>query len=213
MRKIIALVLALVLTLSMATLASATPFDNRTGKNPGVNPDADPAKWTDTGKVKMNVEAKINPVYYVTVEWKDMTFTYSFGDREWNPEIHQYENDGEGWKQEGDITVNNGVATLADAVEVTNHSNESVKITFENNKAADYRGDVAVAVTATEAAYLENADAVDYNTETAVGACQCKSVSTDVTVSGTPDPALIGNDAPIVIADVVVTIAVDDRQY
>ena len=196
MKKFLSLALVLVLVLSMAVTASATTntFDNRPGKTPGQNPDVAPDSWKDSQDVKITVSATVEPVYYVTVDWVDMTFTYTIGDREWAPESHKYNNNSAGWDK----------TEIANAVKVTNHSNAAVAIGFS----AEPILDTGVAVTATAAGNttLGAADKIDGNKDTTIGACKCEHVEATVGISGNPSDTYI-NSTNLTIAKVNVTIS------
>lgn len=190
MKKFLSLALVLVLVLSMAVTASATTttFDNRVAGTAAEPP------YSDSADVTITVSATVEPVYYITVDWEPLAFAYTFGDREWKPESHEYANNGAGWDK----------TEIANAVEVTNHSNANVSVTFAQVKDSAYTGNVAVAVTNTNANLLTRADEIADSAGKGLASCDCMSAFTGVTVSGTPDPDLIGSST--VVAQVNVTI-------
>lgn len=109
MKKVFALILTLALAFSLSVFAYAAPI---TGTGSG-----------DVGEVKVNVipgSSNTPTVYYVTVDWDSLTFTYTRGSttRNWDPEKHDYSDAGGGgsWdKTSSDITV-------------TNHSNTAIGV-------------------------------------------------------------------------------------
>ena len=65
----------------------------------------------------------------VDVTWEDMTFTYTDGDKTWNPDTHEYDTTEGSWGEE-----------LTDAIRsisVTNHSNAQIKALYS------FKSDVA----------------------------------------------------------------------
>ena len=123
MKKILSLVLALVMVLSMAVVASAETYE---GNVTFENLPADTGKdWKSTnqstGEVKVEITPETpDPVYYVTVEWGDLTFEYSFetGNEVWNPMTHSFtEGSATGW-----------VGSKSANVEVKNHSSVAVQV-------------------------------------------------------------------------------------
>ena len=78
MKKIIAIVLAMVLVLSLSVTAFAADLNTNGGGNVTVNY----AKGRDDGII-----------YKVDVTWGSMEFTYTSAAKgTWNPETHEYEN-------------------------------------------------------------------------------------------------------------------------
>ena len=103
MRKIISLTLALMLILSMSTIAFA-------------------AEQSDSHDVTARYEKTENEeaIYNVDIAWGELTFTYSeHTEKTWNPDTHTYDEDVTGgWdKTEASVTV-------------TNHSNVEVTVTM-----------------------------------------------------------------------------------
>ena len=109
MRKTIAMILALIMVLSMSTVAFAA---ETLGQNDSQNIDVT-AKYSDSVTTPV--------VYSVDLTWDSMTFTYSeAGTMDWDPETHTYtENITAGWDE-----------TSAD-ITVTNHSNVDVDVVFD----------------------------------------------------------------------------------
>lgn len=207
MKKLLSLVLVLVMALSLATAASATVYGNVGIVDTADNYFDGNAK-SITGDVKIDVTATINPVYYVTVDWKEMVFAYTFGNRQWNPVNHTYVNNNEGWQKpsNGDLDASKN-PYIENAVTVTNHSNESVTVAFAAPTAAT--NGVTTSVTANGDTTLTRADEITYNENKTIGECLCKRVSAKVGVSGTPDTSLIDLDNskdPTVVAQITVTI-------
>lgn len=129
MKKIISLILAAVLVLSMAMIASATTYDS--------DPTGSEVQWQDSNTesqtAKILVTGDRNPVYNVEVTWTSLEFTYSYGDDLlWNPATHEYDNQQVGW------------GTRSATVTVVNHSNAQVKCTVS---ATDLNGRDAYSVT------------------------------------------------------------------
>ena len=101
MRKIVSLVLALVVMLSLA----ATAFAVGNGESASVPVKASYIGGADAGKV-----------YSVDIAWSGMRFTYTDADTVWNPQTHIYDPVSEPYWSEGTITV-------------TNHSNDAITAT------------------------------------------------------------------------------------
>jgi len=84
-----------------------------------------------------NVTAKysrgvVTDVYSVEIEWGSMSFEYTDDALVWNPEKHEYEEQGNAsWRP-----ATNG----ADKVTVKNHSNKPVSVAFSYESASEYSG-------------------------------------------------------------------------
>ena len=92
-------------------------------------------------------------VYSVDIKWGSMEFTYTTASQgTWNPQTHQYD---------GATTAGWSYADGANEVEVTNHSNRDVTVTFSYEKAAGYdsiTGEFDVAAKTLEAGEVGNVD-------------------------------------------------------
>lgn len=58
----------------------------------------------------------------VDVTWEDMTFTYTDGDKTWNPDTHEYDTTKGSWGK--------SAPEIERAIFVTNHSNAQIKTTY-----------------------------------------------------------------------------------
>ena len=65
----------------------------------------------------------------VDVTWEDMTFTYTDGDKTWNPDTHEYDTTEGSWGKE--------VTDAVRSITVTNHSNAQIKALYS------FKSDVA----------------------------------------------------------------------
>lgn len=113
MKKIIAIALALVMTLALSVTCFAALPDDK------------------TADVKATYTAGGNAgdiVYSVDVTFGDMEFTYTDKANKWNPETHAYD------IPTGDASW----ASTTNTIEVTNHSNAAVNVTFEYAAKAGY---------------------------------------------------------------------------
>lgn len=107
MKKILSLVLALVMIMSLATTAFAATVESGTAEVKGTYVD--------------NSETDTTVVYKVDIEWEGLSFTYTEGGSYgWNTDTHQYDvlDSDAGWSGQGTITV-------------TNHSNAAVTASFK----------------------------------------------------------------------------------
>lgn len=125
MKKLLAVILALALALSMGTAALAAEPDTIESATPDTN----------TAKQDVNVivqTSAIEEVYSVDIEWGTLDFTYSFGDgAEWDPDTHTISGGTTpGWKND---SAN---------IKVTNHSNVpvSIKAKFGSADTAELNG-------------------------------------------------------------------------
>lgn len=162
MKKLIALLMALTLVISMSVTVLADTYE---GSGTPL-----------TGDVTVIIHHDSIPadVYYVVVDWNSLSFTYSFGDRPvWNPEEHVYETKGEGdWdKTNANITV-------------TNHSNVAVSATakFANDSTEATVNNVTA--TLSNASFTLNAAAADSNPASA----DSKAIA--LTITGEPDAGI-----------------------
>lgn len=153
MKKLVSILLALVLALGLTLSAFAALPANDVNEGTGIG--------TKTGEVKITVNDGVDTtVYYVTVEWSNLEFTYQKeGSGTWNPESHTYSDaTSDGWVvstaegvNDAVSGVNNDIITRTDAITVTNHSNADVKVD------ATFGTTTSSAVTAT----LSNQDATE----------------------------------------------------
>lgn len=120
-KRFAAAVLALVMALSLTTMAFATEPTTKeeTLTNPGNKEIAVEGLYEGSG-IAANV-------YSVKIEWGAMLFTYkTSGNKTWDPESHTYDVDqsADHWEAVGNT------------VTVTNHSNVPVNVAFSFTKAA-----------------------------------------------------------------------------
>lgn len=64
-------------------------------------------------------------VYRYDITWDDMTFTYTDGDKEWNPDTHKYDSTEGKWSAD------------TKTITVTNHSNAEIAVEPEFSSAVD----------------------------------------------------------------------------
>lgn len=143
MKKVFALILALVMVFAMSSVAFATTIESGTSGNPNGADD-----WAPYKDVKVNI-SNASIIYNVDIEWESMTFTYNKTAGTWNPVSHTYDGNP-GW-QDDDATIT-----------VTNHSNAAVTAT------ATFAGDATVVTkfgvtaTITGSKRIETADQDSY---------------------------------------------------
>ena len=165
MKKIFALVLALVLTAALAVTcfaATVTSVPN-SSNTASVKATYAPGSTSDT-------------IYSVDVSFGDMAFTYNDAVQgTWNPETHGYT---------GAVAANWTCAENANKITVTNHSNAAVDVDVTYAKAAGFEG---ITGTITNDSYTL-VSAVDKATDDA----ELTEVST-LTLSGALDAGTAAN--------------------
>lgn len=127
MKKLGALLMALVMVLSLSVTAFAADPADKTGMD--LSDEKKTASHDVLGKVVGDdTTAK---KYSVDVTWGSMVFTYDIGSNAatWNPETHVYDATSTG-------TSLWSCAADADKVTVTNHSNAAVNVAFAFSGAA-----------------------------------------------------------------------------
>lgn len=117
MKKILSLILALALVMSLSVTAFAAEDKN--------NSEGEAAKIEISAIYKEGTAA--DEVVSVDISWGAMTFTYTDGaDGKWDPATHTYGAKG------------NGTWSASDnAITVTNHSNTGIKASFTYTKAVE----------------------------------------------------------------------------
>lgn len=116
MKKIIALALSLIMVLSLSVSAFAAEVEAAGG--------------TDKSDVKATyAEGSVAAdTYSVVIAWENFAFTYTAGQKTWNPDDHSLTDGASGsWSAAGVITVKN-------------HSNVKITATAAYVKEADYNG-------------------------------------------------------------------------
>ena len=103
MKKVLAMFLALVLVLSMSTVALASS---------GVTGD------TEQNIVVTVTEGEVNHIRSINIEWDSLVFTYTKGDKTWNPGQQKYDEAAGTWGN------NRNTATVT----VTNKSDEAITV-------------------------------------------------------------------------------------
>lgn len=130
MKRIFVLVLALTLMFSLSLAVHAASITG-TGSS-------------DVAEVKVAVTGAgtMPTVYYVTLEWESLTFTYNLaeGSSVWDPENHNYSSGGSGTADWVDNDAN---------ITVTNHSNTKigVEMSFEGGGTTKTVNNVAATLT------------------------------------------------------------------
>lgn len=160
MKKIISIVLAFAMIAAFSVTAFAANVQN--------------VPASETGDVEVKIDAtsvdSIETVYYVDIEWEALEFTYTFDGTEkntWDPETHTY-------TEANDGNANWDKTSIADAITVTNHSNEAISVAATDSVTLN-------GVTATTTADFDLPSAVGY----AVDAAEITNTF-DVSVAGVP---------------------------
>ena len=167
MKKLFALILAVLMIASLSVIGFAAEVDGGTTGDVNVN-------VTDKNGNQLKDE-DVTDIYYIVVSWNKLNFTFvteqSIGDLKWDAENHKYANLVGQWK---DADNDGSVITI------TNHSNATVNISaaFANDSKTS---DVNLGVTAA----LTNGDKT---LQSAVGTTVANAPYTTYTVSvnGTP---------------------------
>lgn len=124
MRKFLALLLAVMLIASMSVTAFAED---------GSTNVTEPTEGVEAGTVTVNTgreEGTITKVYYVTVEWKTLDFTFTFTNSDnikWDYTSHTYK-DYSNPEAPADLSGSWGSKKIEEAITVENHSNTAVTI-------------------------------------------------------------------------------------
>lgn len=178
MKKIFALVLAVMMIATMSTTAFAAETVTNDGGNATIS-------VSGTYSAGGAAATKIS----VVVSWDAMTFTYTEGSAgTWNPNTHSYEG-----------TTNGGWSTETATITVTNHSNAAITATCSFEATATgvvgkFDGET------TKTLNVESADADAYRTAVE-GVYPAPSASTEFGISGA---AITENAA---LGTITVTIA------
>lgn len=183
MKKFFALTLALVMFMSMATMAAAEVItDNGTGLT-NLNDYA-------TKNVEVTVSTA-STVFYVVVTWEDLSFEYI---STWNPQTHTYD---KSWGDDDNTEV----------IYVENHSNADVQCTFSAGLDEDDGFDVTFNNTTVT---LNSADNDQYRSGDADSDGYCDGDKQSVTMTVAVDN---NEPAPAVGSHTVGTITVTITPY
>ena len=125
MKKFACLVLALAMVFSLGISAGA------------VTDTIKAVPGSSTGDVSVTISGSEAVVYYVDVEWKDLTFTYD-GTKTWDPATHTYTKEPE-WT----------TTAIESAIVVKNHSNAAVTVSVAKTVYDDTNRGVEFFVTPT----------------------------------------------------------------
>ena len=160
MKKLLSLILALALVMSMGITAFAAE-----GDQDGVQTGSYSADVTGSVTTGGNGEA----VYSVDIKWSGLSFTYNGGSKVWDAENQKYNitsTDAEGWEE------SNGKIT------VTNHSNAAITATPTWNADDDYK-DVTMAF-----AYSNGTDTLE------LASAETNNAAVEGTITVTPGGTL-----------------------
>lgn len=146
MKKMLAMILALAMVLSMSVFAFAAEEEET------VAGGSDFATGSANEAVKVEVTGG-SKVYHVVVVWGNLTFTYNKGT--WQPESHTY--DGIGFATEGTTKL----MTTSKIITVYNHSNAQVNYVaaFDGESA---KPGVEATLSGNTTATLANAEGTSY---------------------------------------------------
>ena len=118
MKKLLSLILAFTLVMSMGITAFAAEDEDKSGVGAGsYNAEVTGNYVAGSGDI----------VYSVDIQWSGLSFTYDAGGKEWNPSIHDY-----------NITEGTGWAESNAQITVTNHSNVPIIAEPTWNAASGY---------------------------------------------------------------------------
>lgn len=216
MKKLLALILAVMMiaTLSITAFADSTINDGYVDADGNTKEGNWPTdgNGTSTGAVNVQIGDQTTQalIYYVEVSWKTMTFTFVFNDgANWNPETHSYNSANGAWQADAEngITTeiatndngNKASATMAEAITVKNHSNDTISIAVSHEYDGDFGTTSGVEITVSlNAAYT--AESVGSAEGTPVN--NPPKVAYDVKVSGAPNA-----DTAFKLGTITVTIS------
>ena len=176
MKKVFALILTLVMMCSLSLSVSAA--------NVGVGS-------SEVAEVKVAVVdggSTTPTVYYITVTWDSLTFTYTEAEevRDWNPEEHKYDTkqeDGSWDKTAADITV-------------TNHSNTDIGVAMNFDGSGTSK--TVSGVTAT----LSNHT---FDLDTAEDIAEFANADKDVTTVSVSNKPSVGEGFTVGMINIVIT--------
>lgn len=226
LKKMVAVATAMVLTLSMSTVAFAadqkvdreahdtsasTTFDSRTAEKYNEennvykfdNATESPKSSTDTANVKVTVVDNCTKIYNVTVEWQELSFTYTFNTNSvWSPEDHKYTS-----SSESEV----GSWSAGKTVTITNHSNAWLTTTVVPTAAAE-----GMNYGVTIASPLKTGDGYEKNDANLTDASECAYGVTgnadkaiyEISVSGVPSKSDLDGH---VVGTVKVTISKTEK--
>lgn len=174
MKKMFALVLAIMLVMAMGVNAMAADVTQNGGSSTGnVTVDITNGSVTDSTSTK---------VYHVVVAWVELKFEYEFTgydhlEKKWDPASHSYVIHGEDAQGNFGVASGQWIGNTSKTVTVTNHSNNGVTVspTFDGAKTVTNEG---ITATLSGDFPLANGETTDYN--------NAPSASFTVSVDGVP---------------------------
>ena len=170
MKKLLAILLAVVMTCTLVFSVSAADSETKAEQN-------------GSHEVKVTVNNQTETVYNVDIQWTGLSFTYNYDKGDWQSDSHTYANESGAWVGAG----SDGKVT--ETINVINHSNAPVTVT--GAYAANGSTGVTVEVTVANGS-LPTAEGVD------LGDLSSLTATVTVTVSGEPtdktaNNAVVGN--------------------